>query len=100
MTSSDGRMLSTSELEGKLQRSSAKARQAEEHLSQSSKTLQAVKSGVGNIFHRLGCASQATSELLGNVGVTESNLMQYLVISCSCITRTDQSWAKRRRMRI
>lgn len=66
------------ELELKLQKNHAKAKTAEEKFQQSSRTLNALKSGVGNIFQRLGCSSLAASELLGNAGVTESNMMQYL----------------------
>jgi chromosome segregation ATPase len=68
------------ELEAKLTKNHAKARTAEERFASSSKTLHSLKAGVGNIFQRLGCANIAASELLGNAGVTESNMMQYLGI--------------------
>lgn len=68
------------ELETKLSKNNAKARAAEDKFGQSSKTLHALKAGIGNIFQRLGCSTIAASELLGNAGVTESNMMQYLGI--------------------
>ena len=66
------------ELDAKLHKNNARARASEERFAAGSKTLAALKAGVGAIFAKLGCASRESSELLGNAGVTESNIMQYL----------------------
>jgi predicted nucleic acid-binding Zn-ribbon protein len=71
------------ELDAKLNKYSARAKQSEEQFARGSQTLSALKAGVGAIFARLGCGQgvggKASAELLGgDAGVTESNIMQYL----------------------
>jgi len=44
------------------------------------KTVNQLKASIHSIFSRIGCASTSVEELLGNQGVTESNMMQYLGI--------------------
>jgi hypothetical protein len=38
--------------------------------------MNALKVGIQNIFNKIGCATPAVKELLGDVGVTEGNMMQ------------------------
>jgi chromosome segregation ATPase len=67
------------ELDEKLKKNVDKTQSAQAKFSESSKTLNALKSGIGHIFQRLGCGNNSkASEILGNAGVTESNMMQYL----------------------
>lgn len=44
------------------------------------KTVNALKVGIQSIFNKIGCNTPANMELLGNEGVTEGNMMQYLGI--------------------
>lgn len=43
------------------------------------KTVNALRAGIYSIFNKIGCASPATKEMLGD-DVTETNMMQYLGI--------------------
>jgi hypothetical protein len=40
----------------------------------------ALETGIQSIFTKIGCSNSAVSEMLGTMGVTESNIMQYLGI--------------------
>ena len=44
------------------------------------KTVNALKVGIQSIFNKIGCNTPANLEMLGNEGVTEANMMQYLGI--------------------
>lgn len=67
-------------LEEKLARTEAKADEYELKHQNAQKTINQLKTGIHSIFSRLGCASTSVEEMLGNQGVTESNMMQYLEI--------------------
>ena len=44
------------------------------------KTVNTLKVGIASIFKKIGCDTPANMDMLGNEGVTESNMMQYLGI--------------------
>eukprot|EP00735_Rhodelphis_limneticus_P012117 TRINITY_DN5307_c0_g1::TRINITY_DN5307_c0_g1_i1::g.24206::m.24206 TRINITY_DN5307_c0_g1::TRINITY_DN5307_c0_g1_i1::g.24206 ORF type:complete len:413 (+),score=175.76,sp/A8JF70/ODA1_CHLRE/47.31/1e-109,Sec8_exocyst/PF04048.9/1.4,Sec8_exocyst/PF04048.9/21,Sec8_exocyst/PF04048.9/0.064,SpoIIIAH/PF12685.2/0.0087,SpoIIIAH/PF12685.2/1.5e+04,SpoIIIAH/PF12685.2/1.3e+03,DUF948/PF06103.6/1.4e+03,DUF948/PF06103.6/12,DUF948/PF06103.6/4.7,APG6/PF04111.7/9.1,APG6/PF04111.7/0.08,Mitovir_RNA_pol/PF05919.6/0.16,Mitov len=68
------------ELEDKLQTTEAKAEQYEHKYNQAMKTINALKNGIWSIFNKIGCNTPEVQDMLGNQGVTESNMMQYLGI--------------------
>merc|ERR1719162_1961136 len=68
------------DLDGGLQRTEAKADEYEELYQAAMKTINQLKTGIHSIFTRIGCATTSVEEMLGNQGVTESNMMQYLGI--------------------
>jgi len=69
-----------SDLENKLNKTETKATQYEDKYQQAMKTVNALKTGIQYIFNKIGCNDSVVSEMLGNAGVTESNMMQYLGI--------------------
>ena len=68
------------DLEERLARTEAKAEQYEKKYEAAMKTVNALKQGIASIFKKIGCDTQANLEMLGNEGVTEANMMQYLGI--------------------
>mmetsp|Transcript_28818 Transcript_28818/g.35017 ORF Transcript_28818/g.35017 Transcript_28818/m.35017 type:complete len:526 (-) Transcript_28818:1065-2642(-) len=68
------------DLEERLQKTEAKAELYEQKYAAAMKTVNALKVGIWNIFNKIGCNTPATRELLGEGGVTEQNMMQYLGI--------------------
>jgi len=68
------------DLEERLQKTEAKAEQYEKKYEAAMKTVNALKVGIQSIFNKIGCNTPANQEMLGNEGVTESNMMQYLGI--------------------
>ena len=68
------------DLETRLQKTESKADAYESKHSSALKTVNALKSGIFNIFNKIGCNTPAVSEMLGDQGITESNMMQYLGI--------------------
>jgi TolA-binding protein len=68
------------DLEDRLARTEAKAEQYEKKYEAAMKTVNALKTGIQSIFKKIGCDTPANMEMLGNEGVTESNMMQYLGI--------------------
>merc|ERR1719473_263164 len=52
----------------------------EEKYQTAMKTINQLKTGIQSIFTRIGCATTSAEEMLGNQGVTESNMMQSLGI--------------------
>lgn len=68
------------ELEGKLLRTESQATAYDEKYQSSLKTVSVLKTGIQNLFFKIGCQNLAASEMLGSAGVTESNMMQYLGI--------------------
>mmetsp|Transcript_12924 Transcript_12924/g.33226 ORF Transcript_12924/g.33226 Transcript_12924/m.33226 type:complete len:551 (-) Transcript_12924:16-1668(-) len=68
------------DLEEKLQRTEAKAEQFEARASRAMHTVNLLKQGIQLTFDKLGCNKEAVTAVLGNQGVTESNIMQYLGI--------------------
>lgn len=68
-------------MEERLQRTRARADEHEQRYAAAVKTINQLKTGIHGIFSRLGCGTggaTAVEEMLGNQGVTESNMMQYL----------------------
>jgi chromosome segregation ATPase len=68
------------DLEERLARTEAKAEQYEKKYEAAMKTVNALKVGIASIFKKIGCDTPANLEMLGNEGVTEGNMMQYLGI--------------------
>lgn len=68
------------DLEEKLKRTEGRGKVYEQKYSAASRTIGNLKAGIESMFQKIGCANSATAELLGNAGVTESNMMQYLGI--------------------
>jgi hypothetical protein len=64
----------------KLARVESKVEEHELHHSKSARVIAQLKNGIHSIFTRIGAASASVEELLGNQGVTESNMLQYLGI--------------------
>ena len=69
------------DLERRLARTEAKSEQYERKHEAATATVSALKQGVHSVFDKLGCDSALNLELLGSEGVTEANLMQYVVLS-------------------
>lgn len=67
-------------MEERLARTKQKAEEHEMKHNNAMKTINQLKTGIHGIFSRLGCATTTVEEMLGNQGVTESNMMQYLGI--------------------
>ena len=68
------------DLEEKLSRTESKAEQYEVKFNENMTVVNDLKSGIQSLFSRIGCSTSQLSEMLGNQGVTESNMMQYLGI--------------------
>eukprot|EP00622_Pseudochattonella_farcimen_P007270 FR743215.1.p1 GENE.FR743215.1~~FR743215.1.p1 ORF type:complete len:324 (+),score=82.55 FR743215.1:110-1081(+) len=68
------------DLEDRLARTEKKADEYDKKHANAMKTINQLKTGIHSIFTRLGCNSSSVEEMLGNQGVTESNMMQYLGI--------------------
>ena len=67
-------------LDERLQITKTKASEYQTRYGNGMKTINQLKTGIHSIFSRLGCAGSNIEEMLGNQGVTESNMMQYLGI--------------------
>lgn len=68
------------DLEEKLVRTEKKADDYDTRYQRAVRTISQLKNGIHSIFTRIGAASASVEEMLGNQGVTESNMMQYLGI--------------------
>lgn len=68
------------DIEEKLTRTERKGDEYEVRYQQAVRTITQLKNGIHSIFTRIGAASSSLDEVLGNQGVTESNMMQYLGI--------------------
>jgi uncharacterized phage infection (PIP) family protein YhgE len=66
------------ELDEKLSLTETKTEEYEQGYQRSVRTINQLKTGIHSIFTRIGCASTSMEEMLGNQGVTESNMLQYL----------------------
>mmetsp|Transcript_35971 Transcript_35971/g.113038 ORF Transcript_35971/g.113038 Transcript_35971/m.113038 type:complete len:515 (-) Transcript_35971:102-1646(-) len=80
MSSDRERKKNLRSLEERLKKTEEKANEHEETYQAAMKTINQLKQGIHSIFSRIGCASTSVEEMLGNQGVTESNMMQYLGI--------------------
>ena len=76
----DDRTQQLRELEAVLARTEGKAEAYEEKHGQAMQTFNSLRGAVLDMFARIGCATPAIMELLGDDGVTEQNLMKYLGI--------------------
>lgn len=69
------------DLEGRLHKTENRAGVFEDRYQSAAKTTESLKKGIQSIFDKLGSGNdEKTREILGNAGVTESNMMQYLGI--------------------
>eukprot|EP00899_Mesostigma_viride_P003312 jgi/Mesvir1/12982/Mv05993-RA.1 len=68
------------ELEERLQKTEAKAEVYEQKHAAAQRTVNALKQGIQAIFNKIGCNTPAVMEMLGDQGVSEGNMMQYLGI--------------------
>eukprot|EP00002_Diphylleia_rotans_P019328 TRINITY_DN3741_c0_g1_i5.p1 TRINITY_DN3741_c0_g1~~TRINITY_DN3741_c0_g1_i5.p1 ORF type:complete len:543 (+),score=158.28 TRINITY_DN3741_c0_g1_i5:62-1690(+) len=68
------------DLEERLLRTESKSEQYENKHNQSMRIAGSLKAAIQSIFNRIGCNTSAVIEMLGNQGVTEANMMQYLGI--------------------
>ena len=80
MSSDNQRKKILRDLEDRLKKTETKAKEYEEKHTEGMKTINQLKVGIHSIFCRIGCQSSSLDEMLGNQGVTESNMMQYLGI--------------------
>ena len=67
-------------LEAKLEKAESKADHYDSRYKEAIGVVTLLKKGVENLFSRIGCYSEGIAEMLGNQGVTDSNIMQYLGI--------------------
>jgi coiled-coil domain-containing protein 63/114 len=68
------------DLEERLEKTEARAALHEQKADAAARTIAALKSGIQSVFEKIGCSATALSDMLGNGGVTEGNMMQYLGI--------------------
>lgn len=80
MSSDTQRKKALRDLEEKLLRTEKKADEYDARYQRAVRTISQLKNGIHSIFTRIGAASTSVEEMLGNQGVTESNMMQYLGI--------------------
>jgi chromosome segregation ATPase len=66
------------DLSNKLNSTATKADKFEDKYATASKTIEALKKGIQSVFDKIGFNDEKVNEILGNSGVTESNMMQYL----------------------
>ena len=81
------------DLDEKLKRTEIKADEYEERYQQAVRTITQLKNGIHSIFTRIGAASANVDKTLGNQGVRESNMMQYLGIIEQRTTEILQAFA-------
>jgi len=93
LSSDNQRRLLLDDLEEKLLKTEKKAGQFEIEYQKSLKKLDLIKSGIESIFTTVECDQEETDELLGNQGVTESNMIVYLGIIEQKINEIIQAYA-------
>jgi hypothetical protein len=81
------------DLEEKLSKTELRAEQFELEYQQSLKKVNMIKARIESIFTLVECDADETQDLLGNSGVTESNLMVYLGIIEQKINEILQAYA-------
>lgn len=81
------------DLEDKLSRTERKADEYDTRYQRAIRTISQLKTGIHSIFTRIGAASTSVEEMLGNQGVTESNMMQYLGIIEQRVSEILQTYA-------
>lgn len=90
---SDDKWKELKELEEKLSKTELWAEQFELEYQQAIKWVNGIKSRIEALFNLLECDEDDPSELLGNAGVTESNLMVYLGLIEMKVTEMLQCYA-------
>jgi chromosome segregation ATPase len=68
------------DLQEKLERTKKQTEEYEVRYQTATRTITQLKNGIHQIFTRIGAANQSVDEMLGNQGVTETNMLQYLGI--------------------
>ena len=68
------------DLQEKLERTKKSTEEYETRYQTATRTITQLKNGIHQIFTRIGAANQNVDEMLGNQGVTETNMLQYLGI--------------------
>lgn len=81
------------DLEDRLTKTDRKAEEYEGRYNLAVRTINQLKNGIQSIFTRIGATSASVDEMLGNQGVTESNMMQYLGIIEQRTTEILQAYA-------
>lgn len=81
------------DLDAKTKRTDKKADEYEARYNLALRTIGQLKNGIQSIFTRIGATSTSVDEMLGNQGVTESNMMQYLGIIEQRTTEILQAYA-------
>ena len=82
-----------SDLEKKLQLTESSAEKYEKKYQEALRTVNALKTGIQNIFVKAGCEKSALAELLSDAVVTEANIMQFLGIIEQRTNEILQMWA-------
>lgn len=82
-----------SDLEKKLQITETSAEKYEKKYQEALRTVNALKTGIQNIFVKAGCEKSALAELLSDAVVTEANIMQFLGIIEQRTNEILQMWA-------
>lgn len=80
LSSDNQRKAVLKDLEERLQRMEDQADQYEKSHDMATKAVNSLKSQIWKIFNDLGCNTVGVREVLGDGGITEGNLMQYLGI--------------------
>ena len=80
MSSDTQRKKTMRDLEDKLGKTEKKADDFLLRYDASVRTMTQLKNGIHSIFQRIGASNTSVDEMLGNQGVTESNMLQYLGI--------------------
>lgn len=93
MSSDTQRKKTVRDLEDKLSKTDKKANEYETRYQVAVRTITQLKNGIQSIFTRIGATSSSVDEMLGNQGVTESNMMQYLGIIEQRTTEILQAYA-------
>jgi hypothetical protein len=93
MSSDTQRKKTIRDLEDKLNKTDKKADEYEARNQVAMRTINQLKNGIQSIFTRIGATSASVDEMLGNQGVTESNMMQYLGIIEQRTTEILQAYA-------
>ena len=81
------------DLDVRTKRTDKKADEYEARYNLALRTIGQLKNGIQSIFTRIGATATSVDEMLGNQGVTESNMMQYLGIIEQRTTEILQAYA-------
>jgi len=93
MSSDTQRKKTIRDLEEKISKTDKKTAEYEARYQASTRTINQLKNGIHSIFTRVGASSSNVDELMGNQGVTESNMLQYLGVIEQRTTEILQAYA-------